>query len=196
VDPLRRLTWTHAQFYQSYTAFFDAAIESYKKHFSRWKEPGLLSYTFAGDSKATHALARWVVDSSRMPHPNESYKLETHGGREINLHDFVSFCTEKTTLDELCSTHGQLPQTAIVRLNMFAIAKLASPSLPLLDICSTNDPVLTKPCIHCEQNVLLHASSTHPVEACIRRPLNVPLPVAAKKIVPHLRCNGPLQLLQ
>jgi hypothetical protein len=91
-----------------------------------------------------------------------------HGGREITLHDFVSFCTEKTTSDELCSTREQLSQTAIVRLNMFAIAKLVSPSLPLLDIWSTNDPVLTKLRIHCERNVLPHASSTHRVEACIR----------------------------
>jgi hypothetical protein len=183
--------WIRAQFYQSYAAFFNAAIDSYKKHFSRWTEPGILSYAFAGDSEPAHALARWIVDS-RMLHPNESYKSETHGGREINLHAFVSFCTEKTTSDELCSTHEQLSQTAIVRQNMFTIAKLASPSLPVLDIWSTNDPVLTKLRIHCERNVLSHM---HPPPIVWRpafgRPLTVPLLVAAKKIVPHLRCNGP-----
>jgi hypothetical protein len=61
-----------------------------------------------------------------------------------------------------------LSQTALVRLNMFMIAKLASPSLHVLDLWSTNNPGLTELCIHCEQNVLPHASSTHCVEACLR----------------------------
>jgi hypothetical protein len=99
-------------------------------------------YAFAGDSDPAHALARWVVNS-RMPHPDDSNKSETHRGREINLHAFVSFWTEKMTSDELCSTREQLSQTVIVRLNMFANAKLASPSLPVLDIWSTNNPVFT-----------------------------------------------------
>jgi hypothetical protein len=46
---------------------------------------------------------------------------------------------------------------------MFAIGKLASQSLPVLDLWSTNDPVLTELRIHCERNVLPHASSTHRV---------------------------------
>jgi hypothetical protein len=100
VDPLQRLTWTRVQFYQSCTAFFDA-----KKHFSRWKEPARAPfiYAFAGDSEPTHALARWVGDFT-MPHSNELYKSEMHGGHEINLNDFVLFCMEKIISDQLYST--------------------------------------------------------------------------------------------
>jgi hypothetical protein len=166
-DPLRRLTWTKPQFYKSYDAFFDAAIASYKKHFSRWKEPGLLSYAFAGDSEPAHALAKWIVDST-IPHPSESYKSETHGNRTINLRDFVLFCTEKTTTDEFCCTREELEQTTLVQRNMFAIGKLAASSLPVVDLWNTNDQVLTELRIYCERNVLPHASSTHRVEACIR----------------------------
>jgi hypothetical protein len=104
------------------------------------------------------------------------------------------FCTEKTTTDEFCCTREELKATTLVQNNMFAIAKLAASSLPVVDLWNTNDQVLTQLRIYCGE------SPTHPLPIVSKhvfgRPPIVPLQAAAKKIAQHLHYNGPLQIPQ
>ena len=130
------------------------------------REARLRAGTCGGDAELAHALARLGTEY-RMTQLHKWHKSKMHVSIDINPHDFVVFwSTENTTAGKLCSTWGQLSQTAPVRINIFGISKLASTSLPVFDLCSTDDPVLSNLCIYCQQNVLPHAFSTHCVEAC------------------------------
>jgi hypothetical protein len=115
-----------------------------------------------------------------------------NGGHEINLHDFVLFCTDKMTSDKLCSTREQLSQTALVRLNMFAIGKLASHHLCPCWTCGAQMIQYLPSCTYIASKICYYIHPPHMVSkpVCVR-PLTVPLPVAAKKIVTHLRCSQP-----
>lgn len=106
----------------------------------------------------------------------------------------VAVNAERTTSDEQFLARERLKERAFVSLNMFAISKLATPSLPVVDLWSKNDPVLAKMPMHCERNMLPHASfaAAHRVKACSREASQCSsMQVPAKKIVRHLHCNNP-----